>query len=141
MIGGIDYEVKYTVTKKELRVIRENCYHPEYNGDCRSNNCEYYNSMAHACGFGSLKYIEDVIYKRENERKKVLSDLREVFLHTKESAPEFDGAMATKITWSRQELLALLDVFSRNEEYEIIPKKPVYPPEKYMKAQEYFDHI
>lgn len=77
-----------------------------------------------------------------NERKKVLSDLREIFSHTREPAPEFDGAMATKITWSRQELLVLLDVFSRNEEKEIIPKKPVYPPyDKYDKIQKYFDHI
>lgn len=132
----------YPVTKTELRIIREGCYHPEYDGDCRSNNCEYYNGIAHACGFSAFSYMESVIYKRENEKRRILGDLREIFLHTRVSAPEFDGAMATKVTWSRQELLALVDVFSRGEEEEIIPKKPVYPPDdKYDKIQEYFDHI
>jgi hypothetical protein len=83
----------------------------------------------------------DSVCERKNDRKKILSDLREVFLHTKEPAPEFDGALATKVTWSRQELLALMDIFSRGEEDEVIPKRPPYPDDKYMKLQEYFDHI
>jgi hypothetical protein len=132
----------YPVTRKELRVLGESCMHPEFNGDCRSHNCEHYHRVAHACKFDPIDLIE-LICKRDmtGERKNVIGDLREIFLHTREPALEFDGAMATKIIWSRQELLALLDIFSKGEEYAIIPKKPVYPPEKYMKAQEYFDHI
>lgn len=40
------------------------CLHPEFNGDCRSNKCECYHEVAHACNFEPFDLIEAICKRK-----------------------------------------------------------------------------